>query len=46
MPVGGVLVGAEVWVIAAVEVLAQEVAGFQFDVAHVGLDCYLIVVLR
>ena len=46
LTVGGVLVGAEVWVVAPVEALALQVAGFQLDVAHVGLDCYLIVVLR
>ena len=46
LPVGGVLVGAEVGVVAPVEVLAQQVACLQLDVAQVGLDRDLVVVLR
>ena len=46
MAVGGVLDGAEVRVVAPVEVLAQQIACLQLYIAHVGLDCYLIVALR
>ena len=46
LPVGGVLIGAEVGVVATVEALAQEVACLKLDVAQVGLDRDLVVVFR